>query len=788
MTVSVARPSGWFAPVLDSDGSGIEPPARVRVRVTGQVQGVGFRPFIYRLAQRFALTGWVRNDAAGVVLEAQGGRLVDFVAAIEREAPPLARIDSVEAEVLGWQPERDFAILASGAGPVRTAVTPDIATCPDCLGEVFDPADRRYLYPFLNCTHCGPRYTITRRLPYDRAQTAMAGFPMCMACGQEYREPLDRRFHAQPTACPACGPALTMPVAEIVARLRRGEIVAIKGLGGFHLACDARNEEAVTRLRLRKQREEKPFAVMVANLASARRLAGISAAEAALLTDAGRPIVLLRRHDGGPDLAAREELAAPELGAPALAPSIAPGIGWLGLMLPYTPLHYLLFHEAAGRPEGLDWLDRPQDAALVMTSANPNDEPLVIDDAEARERLGGIADAIAGHNRPILVRADDSVMRVIGGAPSFLRRARGFVPGAIRLARPVPAVLAVGALLKNTVCITRGDEAFVSQHIGDLNNPKAIRFFDDMVAHLLDILEVTPEIVAHDLHPDLHATRYAERFAAARGLPVIAVQHHHAHVAAVLAEHRMDGPALGLALDGFGLGPGNEAWGGELLRVAGASCARLGHLAPLAMPGGDAAARQPWRMGAAVYDRLGRGAEIPQRWADQPGARVIAELLQKRVNARETSSCGRLFDAACGLLGVQPWASFEGQAAMRLEGLVTRPEVMADGWRIEDGVLDLLPLLERLIGCDPATGADLFHGTLIAALTDWTARAATKTGDRIVALSGGCLQNQILAEGLLGALSERGLTALLPRQVPANDGGLSLGQAWVAAQTEAGKG
>ncbi len=753
---------------------------RLRVRVAGQVQGVGFRPFVYRLALRLRLTGWVRNDAAGVEMEVQGERLGEFLTALRSEAPPLARIDSVVAEALAGRPEEDsFTITASGAGAARTAVTPDIGVCPDCLRELFDPDDRRHLYPFLNCTNCGPRYTITRHLPYDRAHTAMARFVLCDDCDREYHDPLDRRFHAQPTACPACGPSLRLPVPQIVARLRRGEIVAIKGLGGFHLACDARNEEAVARLRLRKQREEKPFALMVANLATARRLAEIGRTEAALLEAPSRPIVLLRRHA---DVGEGEGGAMGE----GLAPSVAPGLRWLGLMLPYTPLHYLLFHEAAGRPEGLAWLDQPQELVLVMTSANPGGEPLVTDDDEATARLAGIADAIAGHNRPIVIRADDSVMRVIGGAPAFLRRARGFVPEAIRLPRPVRPILAVGAMLKNTICITRGDEAFVSQHIGDLDNAKTIRFFDDMVAHLLAILEVTPELVAHDLHPDLHASRYATRFAAARGLPAVAVQHHHAHIAGVLAEHRVAGAAIGLALDGIGLGPDNQVWGGELLRVSGGNCLRIGHLATLALPGGDAAARQPWRMGAAVFDRLGRGAEIPQRWADQPGSRVIAELLQKRVNARETSSCGRLFDAACGLLGVQPWASFEGQAAMRLEGLVTRPEAMAGGWRIVDGVLDFLPVLERLIDCDPETGANLFHGTLIAGLTEWVARAATKSGDRVVALAGGCFQNEVLTEGLLRTLSERGLQPLLPRRLPANDGGLSLGQAWVAAQTEPG--
>jgi hydrogenase maturation protein HypF len=736
------------------------PRRRLRVRVRGVVQGVGFRPFVYLLAQKLCLGGWVLNDGEGVLLEAEGEGIAEFLSALETEAPPLARIAAIETETLPPLGETGFVIRESRAASVTTAIPPDSAVCPDCLEELFDPSARRYRYPFLNCTRCGPRYTITRRLPYDRAQTAMAGFPLCPDCAREFHDPADRRFHAQPIACPACGPRLFMPVEEILERLRAGDIVAIKGLGGFHLACDARNEGAVATLRRRKNREEKPFAVMVANLPSVRALVECDDAAAALLESAARPILLL-----------------PRLAECSLAPSVAPGLRALGIMLPYTPLHYLLFHEAAGRPAGTPWLGTAQDLTLVMTSANPGGEPLVTGNEEAAQRLGGIADAIAAHDRDIIIRADDSVMRVVAGKPGFIRRARGFVPLPIRLARKVPPILAVGGYLKSTLCITRGDEAFVSQHIGDLETQASLHFFEETAAHLLDILEVRPELVAHDLHPDFATTR----FAMSLGPPCVAVQHHHAHIGAILAEHRIEAPVLGLALDGFGLGSDGESWGGELLLVDGAVWRRLGHLAKLRQPGGEAAARQPWRMAASVLHRLGRGGEILERFGEEKHAKGVAQLLERGVQVPETTSCGRLFDAACGLLGVQRNASFEGQAPMRLEALVETPRVLPDGWRIEDGVLDLLALLERLIGMERREGAELFHGTLAAALTDWVAQAAAETGIRLVALGGGCLLNQVLAESMAEELAGRGLQPLLATQLPPNDGGISLGQAWIAA-------
>ncbi len=738
---------------------------RCRLRIRGQVQGVGFRPHVFALAESRRLSGWVTNDGEGVLAEVQGRGVADFVSALVDQAPPLARIDAVEVDdCVPTDEAGGFAILDSDrAGAVATEVPPDAPVCPDCLAELFDPADRRYRYPFLTCTHCGPRFSITRALPYDRPQTSMAGFALCESCAREYRDPADRRFHAQPVACPACGPHLSTPVEEILARLRAGAIVALKGLGGFHLVCDARDPAAVGRLRHAKQRDGKPFAVMVAGLASARTIAEIDAAEAAVLSGLERPVVLLRK----------------SAGAAGLAGAVAPGLPWLGVMLPYTPLHYLLFHEAAGRPAGTAWLDRPQCLALVMTSANPGGEPLVRDGAEAAERLAGIADAIVDHDRPIVVRSDDGVARVVAGKPLAIRRARGAVPRPVRLPQPVPPVLAVGAQMKVTACLTRGADAFLSQHIGDLDDAPTLDFFEEAVAHLIRLVGRAPVLVAHDRHPDLASTRFAEGL----GVATLAVQHHHAHIAAVAAEHGHDGPLLGLALDGVGYGDDGTAWGGELLRVDGAAYCRLGHLGALALPGGDVAASQPWRMAAAALHRLGRGAEIAPRLSQHGPAAALADLLDRGVRCPPTTSAGRLFDAAAGLLGVCAVSGYEAEAAMQLEGLVRAPRALPGGWSIDDeGVLDLSVLLDALIDRDPADGADLFHGTLVAALVDWSARAAEACGLDRVALAGGCLINKVLAEGLVDGLEARGLRPLTARAVPPNDGGLSLGQAWIAGQ------
>ena len=738
---------------------------RLRVRVQGTVQGVGFRPFVFNQATRFGLTGWVLNDGDGVLIEAEGEGVEDFILALQAEPPPLARIDAYAVEEISLQGTSDFLIDTSRKSAVKTSIPADAGVCDACLKELFDPANRHYLYPFINCTHCGPRYTLTHALPYDRPNTTMAAFEMCPRCADAYHDPRNRRFHAQPVACPVCGPDLSMPVSEIVRRLKSGEILAIKGLGGFHIVCDANNETAVKRLRRNKNREEKPFAIMVANIESATEKVMLTGADEALLTCHTRPIVLLDRLPGE-----------------GVAPSVAPGLTSLGIMLPYTPLHYLLFHESAGCPDGTEWLNLAQDMALVMTSANPGGEPLVTDNVEAEDRLHGIVDVVVSHNRDVAVRADDSVLRMIAAKPRFIRRARGYVPEPIKLCRPVPPGLAVGGHLKTTVCVTRGREAFVSQHIGDLDNIKTVHFFEETVNHLLGITDVTPQWVAHDLHPDFQSTRFAERFSRERGIPSVAVQHHHAHVAAVMAEHGLEEPVLGLALDGFGLGVEGEHryWGGEALRVDHFNCQRVGHLAPVQLPGGEAAALAPWRVGAGILHSLGRAREIDERYRDLGDTALIRRMLDSQSHVTSATSLGRLFDGACGLLGVQPVAYFEGQAPMMLEALATAPYALLDTWRINNGVLDLFPLLGRIADMDARDGANAFHGSLVQALSDWAVELSESTGLHSIVLSGGCLMNKVLAEGLEKSLTARGLRPYLPERLPANDGGLCLGQAWVA--------
>ena len=762
-----------------------------RIRVRGQVQGVGFRPFVYRLAQELNLAGWVRNDGEGVDIEVQGAAqsLEAFLARLETEAPPLASVTSVEAAEAPTSDARGFEIKVSRHGTANTAVTPDSATCPDCLAELFDPADRRWRHAFINCTHCGPRYTLTRRLPYDRPHTSMAAFAQCPACRREYDDPADRRFHAQPNACPECGPKLSLrdaagdPIAETLARLQRGEIVAIKGLGGYHLACDAGNAEAVARLRERKNREEKPFAVMFANAASVALHADMDDAERALLESRERPVVLLSKREG----------------CDAAFPGIAPGLSELGVLLPCTPIQFLLFHEAAGRPSGTDWLAAPQRLTLVMTSANPGGEPIVRDDDEALARLNGIADAYLMHDREIVTRVDDSVMRITnplsparggegrGEGAQFIRRARGFTPQAIRLARSGPSVLATGGFLKNTLCLTRGDEAFLSQHIGDLDTAPTCRALEETAQRLMELLEIQPEIVAHDLHPDFHSARFAADFARSRNLKSVAVQHHHAHIAAVAAEHGATGPLLGLALDGVGMGTDKGVWGGELLQVDGERFDRLGHLRELQLPGGDKAAREPWRMAAAALFALGRGGEIKERFPQQRAAGAVAMMLGGNAHTPPTSSCGRWFDAAAGLAGVREVTAYEGQAAMLYESQSAQygeVDAMDGGFVLgEDGTLDLLPLLARLADeRNAGFAAALFHATLAEALAAWVQRAAQESGIARVALGGGCFLNRILGAGVRRRLEAAGLDVLEARQAPPNDGGLSLGQAWVAMQ------
>jgi hydrogenase maturation protein HypF len=757
-----------------------------KIKVSGLVQGVGFRPFVFRLAHELGLAGWVRNDSEGVEIAVEGrqAQVMSLLARLKSEPPALARVEKIThdlaRDITGLQ---GFSITASKTGKVLTGIAPDMAICPDCLDELFDPTDRRYRHPFINCIHCGSRYTLTARLPYDRANTSMAKFAQCPACQSEYDAPDTRRFHAQPNACPECGPRLSLfdagwqpvacddPVTDAAARIRAGEVVAVKGLGGFHLVCDARNAATVARLRGSKQRQEKPFAVMVLNRSSAAHYAEFPEHEASLLEVSERPIVLLPK----------------SANCDAELRGIAPGLSGIGLMLPYTPLHYLLFHELLGMPQGTDWLQQQTPLALVMTSANPGGEPLVKDDAEARASLSGLADAFLTHDRDILHRCDDSVLKWQRNAPAFIRRARGYTPRRIALAFAGPSVLACGAWLKNTVCLTRGNEAFVSQHIGDLDHACTRRMLDETVGYLCDILDVQPQAVAHDLHPDFYSTQFAQTYAAQHNLPLIAVQHHHAHIAAICAEHHVTEPVLGLALDGVGLGADGSAWGGELLRMDGTRCERVGHLAPLSMPGGDRAAREPWRMAAAVLFDLQRGDEIVRRFPAQAGAVTVHSMLQNKLNCTATSSMGRLFDAVAGLLKINETQSHEGHAAMLLEGLAEshgKVTAHARGYMItHGGVLSFKPLLAELADCkNAAYGAALFHATLAEGLLAWLLRASAQSGIKQVALGGGCFLNNVLSQALAESLAAHGMRVITAQQLPPNDGSISFGQASIALQ------
>ncbi len=701
-------------------------------RVTGVVQGVGFRPFVFGLARRHALGGFVLNDGEGVLVEVEGkpASLDAFSAALRDEAPALARVDSVVATPRAATGERTFRIAPSVAAGRRAAAIPaDIATCDDCLRELFDEADRRYRYPFVNCTQCGPRFTIVVATPYDRASTTMAGFPMCDPCRGEYEDPLDRRFHAEPIACPVCGPRLSMAVEDAVALLRDGSILAVKGLGGYHLACDAGNEDVVARLRARKHREDKPFALMTARPGA---VAEVGDAESALLRSRERPIVLLRRKAGG-----------------AVAPSVAPGSSWLGVMLPYTPLHHLL---AAAL-----------DAPLVLTSGNRSDEPIAYEDDEAAERLAGIADAFLAHDRPIHRRCEDSVVR--SGFP--LRRSRGYAPAAIRL--PLAArrpLVAAGGELKSTFCVARGEEAFLSPHLGDLDTEAAYRAFRADLELYLEMLAVRPAVIAHDLHPEYLATKWALEQEA----DLVGVQHHHAHAVACLAEHGERGPALALVFDGTGFGTDGTLWGGEILRCDLEDFERLAHLEPVPLPGGEAAIREPWRMAAIHLELAGRPVPF-ERWP------LVRNTLT--VNAPLSSGMGRLFDAIATLLGLRETVTYEGQAAIELEQLAGETAAEPYAWQFGDG-----PALVALLHDDLAAGrprpqlAAAFHETIAAAAAE---KCAELGGAAAVVLSGGTFQNLRLLDSATRRLQALGFTVLSHRLVPPNDGGLSYGQAAIAA-------
>jgi hydrogenase maturation protein HypF len=749
---------------------------RLKIRVSGIVQGVGFRPFIYRLAEARGLAGYVLNDPAGVEMEVEGPleSVSDFLPSIVREKPPQARVDTLSAHFVDAKGESGFLIRESEAGSGRSAlISPEIATCPDCLRELNDPADRRYRYPFTNCTNCGPRYTIIGDIPYDRRNTTMKVFEMCHACRAEYEDPADRRFHAEPNACWDCGPRVTLrdgsgrpvecddAIDAAIGLLRESKVLAVKGLGGFHLAVDAADDGAVRLLRERKRREEKPLAVMARDLDAVRAFALVGPEEEAAILSPARPIVLLKKR---PDC--------------IIAESVAPGNRSLGVMLPYTPLHHLLLMGGF--------------AALVMTSGNISEEPIAIDIEDAQERLGGIADYYLDHNREILSRCDDSVVRVVNGEPLFLRRSRGYVPLPLSLDVDMPCMLACGAHLKNTVALTRGNQVFVSQHIGDLENLAAYEFFKTSIAGLARIIDVEPTVAVHDLHPDYLSTKYALE------LPFeskIGVQHHHAHIASCLGEAGIDKPVIGFALDGTGYGPDGTIWGCEALISTRAAYERVAHLETVGMPGGEKAVLEPWRMalthmhnafggdldGIDLAGLLGRdGKEIG----------LVKRMLDRRLNCPVTSSCGRLFDAVSALCGIRDRVSYEGQAAVELE-MAVREDVV-DVYTVEikeDGetlILSPKAMLKEVVrdllsGTDTGVVAARFHNWLASGLAETARLLRAKHGIDIVALSGGCFQNEILLKGLKRLLTDKGFEVIVNKRVPTNDGGISFGQVVVAS-------
>jgi hydrogenase maturation protein HypF len=707
---------------------------RRRYRVRGVVQGVGFRPFVYRLAQRHRLTGFVLNDGDGVVVEAEGdaAALDALAVSLREDAPPLARVQAVATEPLAARGDTRFEIVASLPAGSAATVPPDVATCDDCLRELFDPADRRYRYPFVNCTQCGPRFSIVRAVPYDRANTTMAGFPLCADCRREYEDTGGRRFHAEPIACPACGPRLSMPLREAVALLRSGAIVAVKGIGGYHLACDARDEGAVSTLRARKHREEKPFALMAAG---PELLCEVGDDEWELLRSRERPIVLLRRR---PDA--------------DVAASVAPGSPWLGVMLPYSPLHHLLAADLVG--------------PLVLTSGNVSDEPIAFEDDDARRRLAGIADAFLSHDRPIHRRCEDSVVH----AAFPLRRSRGYAPGALALPRSPRTVVAAGAELKSTFCVARDGEAFLSPHLGDLDGESAYRAFRTDLELYLAMLRVELDVVAHDLHPEYLSTKWALD----RDAEPVGVQHHHAHAAACLAEHGEEGPVLGLVFDGTGFGTDGTLWGGELLRCDLAGFERIDHLEEVPLPGGAAAIREPWRVAAVHLERAGLSVPWP-RWDE------VRESL--KLGPPLTCGMGRLFDAVAAVLGLRERVTYEGQAAVELEQLAGTGHAEPYPWRFGRATELAATCASELAAGRPAEEiAARFHETVAAG----AAQACVETGSEgVVALSGGTFQNLRLLESTRRRLEDAGFRVLAHRLVPPNDGGISYGQAAVAARRTA---
>lgn len=766
---------------------------RRRFLISGTVQGVGFRPFVFSQALKQRLSGWVRNSSGGVELELQGSSesISGFEQALMDELPPLAVISGCCKTDIAVCDEKDFQILPSAGGVKNIQIAPDAAICQDCIDDIFDPYNRRFCYPFTTCTNCGPRYSIITGIPYDRPKTTMAGFPLCQKCQAEYDNPADRRFHAQPVACPECGPTIrlidnaSLLIAEMdnaIGRslnlLKSGYILAIKGIGGYHLAVDACNDNAVRRLRQRKKRDEKPFALMVANLDVARELADFGVLEAKLLASPESPVVIVKKRTDN-----------------HIAEEVAPDNLWLGLMLPYTPLHQLLF----GAPT-----KAPLFKALVMTSGNNSDEPISYKDQDAVEQLSGIADYFLTHNRPIHMRSDDSVIRVFQGKPLFYRRARGYAPRQIQLPFSLPPILAVGAELKATVCFAEGNQAFLSQHIGDLQNSATTASFGEIIEHLGNILEIKPELVASDLHPDYQSSIYAEEQYPKR---IKRIQHHHAHMASCMAENRLTGDLIGVIFDGTGLGEDGTIWGGEFLVGSYERFERAAHFKTVPLAGGDQAIREPWRVALAyLYQLFGKAAFK----LDHPVARklndeqheIFATMLKNGINTPLTSSCGRLFDAVAALLNIRHNVSYDGQAAIELEAIAERSEAFrvypfqlngkynstcadkqlsaADLIELDFSAMFPVILDDLAKNVPKADIAFIFHATVSAATVETCLKIAERSGVNRIVLSGGVFQNRLLSEMVYNALSKKGLQVFTHRIVPPNDAGLALGQAAIA--------
>ncbi len=744
---------------------------RRKIQVNGIVQGVGFRPFVFSLAERLNLCGFVTNTSRGVTIEVEGApsRIHTFVKTLRHSPPPLAEIHSLQQVDIPVKGEERFAIISSReTGDVATQISPDTAVCDDCIREMFDPHDRRYLYPFINCTNCGPRYTITRHIPYDRPYTTMADFNMCARCREEYTNPRDRRFHAQPIACPQCGPRIWLTdstgcelepgdvIDAAIRYLQEGKILAVKGLGGFHLAVDATNDEAMKRLRQRKGREEKPFAIMVRDVRHAATVCRLSAAEKEVLTSRQVPIVLAEKANGN-----------------GVASSVAPGNHRLGIMLPYTPLHHLLMKR------------KPHMPPLVMTSANFSEEPICIHNEEALTRLKTVADVFLLHDRDIYIRSDDSVGMVMAEKFRLIRRSRGYAPRPVILKSTGPSVLAVGAALKNTVCLLKDDRAVLSQHIGDLENLPAYEFFTHTIRHLQNIFDISPDVVVHDLHPDYLSSRWAEDKST---LPAIKVQHHHAHLASCMAEHGLTSPVIGVIMDGTGLGTDGTIWGGEFLVGDFSRFRRVAYFEPMPLPGGDSAIRSPWKTAVAylyaAYD--GKLPDLP--FMNHHPVEKVTEMITQQVNTPKTSSCGRLFDAVAAMSGGVQTIRFEGQAAIHLMQQAVGADVPTNGSLFEfetgKGPIPVRPLIRSVVkalmrGESLSSVSRKFHHALVELFTQQVQSISQETGLADVVLSGGVFQNHLLAETLIPKLKKDGFQVWFHEKVPANDGGISLGQALI---------